>query len=259
MFDVTPIPSFNDNYIWLISEPDLSLAVVVDPGETGPVAAYLELASLELGAILVTHHHNDHVGGIPGLLQRFPGIEVFGPAKEPIRGVNRRVTEGDLIELPGMTTRFRVLDTPGHTAGHVSYLGENALFCGDTLFAAGCGRVFDGTHEALAASLVRFAGLPAETQVYCAHEYTLDNLGFAAWVEPQSEAIKLRLLADRASRESGRPTLPSLLASELATNPFLRTGVRDVINAAERYAGKKLTGDEAVFTALRNWKDREYD
>jgi hydroxyacylglutathione hydrolase len=148
---------------------------------------------------------------------------------------------------------------PGHTAGHIAYYGVDALFCGDTLFAAGCGRVFDGTFEQLSVSLQRIAGLPAETRVYCAHEYTLDNLGFAIWVEPESEAVARRIVEEQAKRQAGLPTLPSTLSLELATNPFLRTGEQSVHLAAEKAAGRALETPGEVFTALRQWKDREYD
>ena len=153
----------------------------------------------------------------------------------------------------------RVIEVPGHTEGHIAYYGEGALFCGDTLFAAGCGRVFSGTHAQLHRSLQRIAALPAQTRIYCAHEYTLDNLGFAAWVEPESAARLERQQECERLRALGLPTVPSTLASELLTNPFLRTAEKGVIAAAERYRGEGLDSSEAVFTAIRNWKDREYD
>ena len=201
----------------------------------------------------------DSTGGVPELVEAYPGIPVYGPAKESIRGVGHPVGEGDCISLDWAGERLQVLDVAGHTAGHVAYLGAGSLFCGDTLFAAGCGRVFDGSFEQLAASLQRIAGLPAETRIFCAHEYTLDNLGFAAWVEPESEAVQQRIAREQAKRQAGVPTLPSSLQLELETNPFLRTGIAKVKTAAERAAARSLSGHEAVFTALRQWKDREYD
>ena len=256
---VDAIKAFSDNYIWCLrSERGEGCAAVVDPGDAQPVLDYLHQQRLRLTAILVTHKHSDHTGGIRRLLEACPGTVVYGPRKEPIAALTDAVAAGDRVELQSLAG-FEVLDVPGHTEGHVAYFGEGALFCGDTLFAAGCGRVFSGTHAQLYASLQQIAALPAETLVYCAHEYTLDNLGFAQWVEPDSAALKQRLERDQQRRRSGLPTVPSTLAEELRTNPFLRTHLPQVKAMAEKYAGKALPHGEAVFTALRTWKDREYD
>jgi hydroxyacylglutathione hydrolase len=256
---VTPIPAFDDNYIWCLTSAGSGYAVVVDPGDDDPVRAFLEENGLKLAAILVTHKHGDHTGGIRGLLADWPGIPVYGPRNEPIGTLTQRVDEGDRIHIPEIEAIFEVLDVPGHTEGHVAYLCGDRLFCGDTLFAAGCGRVFSGTHEQLHASLSKIAALPPETRLYCAHEYTLDNLGFAEWVEPDSEAIRQRIERDRATRQRNEPTVPSLLSDELETNPFLRSHVPQVIAAAERHAGRPLSQAAEVFTAIRTWKDRDYD
>jgi len=256
---VTPIPAFDDNYIWCLTGADTGYAVVVDPGDDDPVRDYLEQNGLKLAAILVTHKHGDHTGGIRELLDDWPGIPVYGPENEPIAMLTRRVGEGDHIDIPEIDATFEVLDVPGHTEGHVAYLCGDRLFCGDTLFAAGCGRVFSGTHEQLHASLSKIAALPPQTRLYCAHEYTLDNLGFAEWVEPDSEAIRRRIERERAARARNEPTVPSLLSDELETNPFLRSHVPQVIAAAERHARRPLSQAAEVFTAIRTWKDRDYD
>ncbi|MCU0833496.1 MAG: hydroxyacylglutathione hydrolase [Chromatiaceae bacterium] len=259
MLEVSPIPAFEDNYIWLLTEPGSTGAAVVDPGDEEPVLDALAEAGLDLGAILITHHHHDHTGGVLDLKAAFPRALVFGPSDRRIPGLTRVVGEGDEVVVPGLATRFRVLAVPGHTASHIAYLGGGALFCGDTLFAAGCGRVFDGTFEQLAASLERIAAQPPETLVYCAHEYTLANLGFARWVEPESPTIGERLAQAQRLRDADRPTVPSRLAEELATNPFLRTSVPQVRAAAEQAAGRALATNAEVFTALRRWKDERYD
>lgn len=259
MLDISPIPAFDDNYIWLLRDQGSSRAAVVDPGDEEPVIAALEAQRLELSAILITHHHYDHIGGVAELQTAFGQVRVFGPEDRRIPGLTDVVGEGDEVEVPGLKEPLRVLEVPGHTSSHIAYLAAGALFCGDTLFAAGCGRVFDGTFEQLAASLERIAGLAPDTLCYCAHEYTLANLGFAKWVEPESEAVRAREQAALATRDAGRPTVPSRLAEELATNPFLRTGVPNVRMAARAEAGRPLETGAEVFTALRRWKDEKYD
>jgi hydroxyacylglutathione hydrolase len=259
MLSVAPIPAFSDNYIWLLRRPGGGEAAVVDPGDDEPVLDALEREGLSLASVLVTHHHFDHIGGVKGLLDVWPDARVLGPADRRIPMVTDVVAEGDEIVAPGPDAVFRILEVPGHTASHIAYLGEGCLFCGDTLFAAGCGRVFDGTFAQLAASLERIAGLPPETRVYCAHEYTEANLGFAAWVEPDSVALAERAAATERLRAADRPTVPSLLSEELATNPFLRAGVAGVRAAAERFAGHPLASQAEVFSALRRWKDERYD
>lgn len=259
MLSITPISAFSDNYIWLLRTPGGSRAVVVDPGDEEPVMAALEREGLTLSAILVTHHHYDHTGGVKDLVSAWPDARVFGPLDRRIAAVTDAVSEGDQIEVPGLDAVFGVLEVPGHTSSHIAYLGGGVLFCGDTLFAGGCGRVFDGTLEQLAASLERIAALPPETLIYCAHEYTLSNLGFASWVEPGSPELAARAVKARKLREAGRPTVPSTLAEELNTNPFLRTAEDAVKLAAERHAGRPSSSHAEVFAALRRWKDEEYD
>jgi len=259
MLEIQPIPAFQDNYIWLLNQQGGNSVAVVDPGDEQPVLELLERQGMKLAAIMITHKHGDHTGGVAGLLDAYPGIPVFGPANEPIRHINRPLAEGDVVMVPGPETAFVVLDVPGHTEGHIAYHGAGVLFCGDTLFAGGCGRVFSGTHRQLHQSLQRIAALPPDTQIYCAHEYTADNLGFARWVEPDNPILLERQRQTGLLRARGQSTVPSSLQLELQTNPFLRTGQATVIAAAEKYAGRSLASGEEVFTNIRTWKDREYD
>ena len=249
---IVPIRAFQDNYIWRLRRG--SVAVVVDPGDADPVLDYLSKEGLQLAAILTTHHHGDHVGGNTRLLSKY-NVPVFGPARETIPGVTRKLREGDAIEVPGLGLEFKVLDVPGHTAGHIAYYGEGVLFCGDTLFSCGCGRLFEGTAEQMHSSLSKFAALPGHTLVYCAHEYTLANLRFARAADPGNPAIEEREASARAELASGSPSLPSTVAIELAANPFLRGGDAAVAASASRHAGRALTNPVEVFAALRKWKD----
>ncbi len=259
MLRIRPIPAFDDNYIWLLQNGDQTKVAVVDPGDETPVLELLRNEGLELGAILISHKHGDHTGGVEDLLQLWPGAQVYGPAKEQVRSVTHPVSGGDRVSLEWLGVELDVMDVPGHTEGHLAYYGSGVLFCGDTLFAAGCGRVFSGTHEQLHHSLQQIAALPPQTRVYCAHEYTMANLGFAKWVEPDNPLVQARFDQASVMRARGEPTVPSLLQEELETNPFLRVGEPNVIAAAEAYAGRTLAPGAEVFTAIRNWKDREYD
>jgi hydroxyacylglutathione hydrolase len=253
---IIPIPAFTDNYIWLVR--DGAHAAVVDPGDAAPVLAYLEREELALSAIVITHHHADHVGGNAALLARFP-VPVFGPARETIPGRTHALAEGDEITVPGLGLALRVLDIPGHTAGHIGYVGGDAhggvAFVGDTLFAGGCGRLFEGTPAQMAASLAKLAALPGSTRVYCAHEYTLANLRFALAVEPGNAALRDRQRRDQDKRDHGVPTVPSTIAEERATNPFLRAGEPAVLAAAEAHAGRRLADAVAAFAVVREWKN----
>ena len=259
MLNVTPVRAFQDNYIWLIRSPDNRRAAIVDPGDARPVLRALNEAGITPVAMLITHHHMDHVGGVQQLLERYPGLPVFGPAQERIPAITQRLTQGATVALGELDARFQVLDVPGHTAGHIAYYGEGALFCGDTLFANGCGRLFEGTPVQMHASLSKIAALPGETLVYCAHEYTLDNIAFAKWVEPANPDLRQREQAARALRERDMPTVPSRLELERRTNPFLRFDVPEVIQAAERFAGRPLAAGAETFGVVRYWKDSQFD
>ncbi len=259
MLEVIPQLAFDDNYIWLLRWQGVAACVVVDPGDEGPVFAYCQEHDLQLSTILITHKHGDHTGGVAELKRRWPRAVVYGPAHEPVATVDRKLAAGDKLMLEALRLELEVMDVPGHTEGHIAYHGGNLLFCGDTLFAGGCGRVFSGSFEQLSDSLRQIASLPPETQVYCAHEYTLANLGFAKWVEPENPALLARIRQEQEKRARGLPTVPSSLALELATNPFLRTDQPVVIQAAEAWAGRTLSGHREVFKALRQWKDSDYD
>lgn len=253
------LPAFADNYIWLLH--DDRTAVVVDPAQGEPVIAALRERSLTLSGILVTHHHGDHVGGVQALLDRFGPLPIWGPSQErlafaPSAPVTH-VRDGDRFERLGLM--FQVIDTPGHTAGHVSYVVElpaepGLLFCGDTLFSAGCGRLFEGSPAQLHASLQRLTALPGDTRVCCAHEYTLSNLRFAAAVEPDNADVQRHLAHCEALRAAGQPTLPSELRLEQAINPFLRC-TQPTVRAAARSRGAASDDPVAVFTAIRAWKN----
>lgn len=249
MLDILPIPIFDDNYVWLSRAG--ARAFVVDPGDAGPVLAALREHGLTLEAILITHHHPDHIGGVAEIVAD-TGCPVYGPAHLAV--VDRPVGEGSHIALPGTGAAFDVMALPGHTLDHLAYLGGGVLFCGDTLFACGCGRLKEGTPAQMQHSLSRLAELPADTQVYCTHEYTLVNQRFARAVEPGNHALAARAERDAARRAQGLPTVPFGLNEELATNPFLRWAEPGVKAAAQLH-GAADVGAVEVFAAIRRWKD----
>jgi hydroxyacylglutathione hydrolase len=256
---VLTVPAFKDNYLWLIH--DGVHAVAIDPGDAAPIRAALAEHRLTLTSILLTHHHADHIGGVPELLAH-ASVPVFGPRGEDIACVTVPLAEGDMVDVPGLPMRMSVIDVPGHTRGHIAYFyrpDDNTtpwLFCGDTLFAGGCGRLFEGTPAQMVASLSKLAALPGDTLVFCAHEYTLANLRFALAAEPGNVQLQQRMAEDIARRNAGIPTVPSTIAIEKASNPFLRYREPAVLNSL-RVAGK-LGADATpveAFAALRLWKN----
>lgn len=250
MFEISFIPAFKDNYIWLLLGAKRRVAVV-DPGDAGPVLARLEAENLQLESILITHHHADHQGGIAALVDRWQA-PVFGPGAESITGCSQPLLGGETITVLGQ--RLDVLAVAGHTRGHLAYVAEGAVFCGDTLFGAGCGRLFEGTAAQMFASLSVLAALPESTLIYCAHEYTEMNLRFAQAVEPENDVLQRRVQAVAQRRAAGLPTVPLCLQEEKATNPFLRCHEGGVI-AAALANGAVDASPVAVFTALRQWRN----
>ncbi len=259
MIKISPIPAFEDNYLWLLEREGYDGCAIVDPGDANPVIESIQRKGLRLDAILITHKHGDHIGGVKQLKKQWPDAVVYGPRNEPISELEVRLGEGDRVYLDSLQLDLDILSVPGHTEGHIAYYGQGVLFCGDTLFAGGCGRVFSGTHAQLSQSLQKIAALPGDTLIYSAHEYTIANLGFAKWVEPDNAALRQREADDAARRKRNEPTIPSDIATELATNPFMRTDKEAVILAAEQWIGKSLTDRDAVFHTVREWKDRDYD
>lgn len=249
---ISPISAFRDNYIWAIHTS--THAAVIDPGDAGPVLAFLQKNRLQLSAILITHHHHDHVDGIAALLERY-SVPVYGPAAEVIPYKSSALQEGNTIELKALALSFRILEVPGHTAGHIAYYAEGMLFCGDTLFGCGCGRLFEGTPAQMHASLTKLAQLPRDSRVYCAHEYTLSNIAFALTVEPNNSDLLARAVADRDRIARGEPTLPSTIGLELDTNPFLRCHLPEVQYYTQHTSNHPLPTVTEVFGSLRTLKN----
>jgi hydroxyacylglutathione hydrolase len=249
---VSALSAFRDNYIWLISTGGAHCAVI-DPGDSGPVFRALEKDALKLKCILLTHHHPDHIGGVADLV-RATGAAVYGPHDERIPGNKRSVGEGERVSVPGIAAEFEVIEVPGHTATHIAFFGHGCLFCGDTLFSVGCGRLFEGTPAQMQASLDKLASLPTDTRVYCGHEYTLANCDFARQVEPANDALARRASEAEAARAAGRRTVPSRLGEELEVNPFLRTRQDSVVRAARGRDPEALPG-ASTLAVIRAWKD----
>jgi len=255
MLSISPIPAFSDNYIWCVAHN--GEAIIVDPGDAAPVLKHLEHHQLKLSAILITHHHYDHVDGIASLCERYPQTPVYGPQNH-CPNITQRLSHGQTISL--FDCNIDVIAVPGHTLDHIAYyVSDNTpnplLFCGDTLFAGGCGRLFEGTAEQMLTSLRLISALPANTAVYCAHEYTLSNLHFASTVEPENEQLQQRIQQAKQRRADGLPTVPSELALELLTNPFLRTGKNTVQASVIAHSELKCWKEKDIFASLRKWKD----
>ena len=256
--NIIQIPAFTDNYFWLMFEDNNKSAVVVDPGDSAPVIKSLKDNNLELTDILITHHHNDHIGGVSELKKVFPKVNIFGPA-DPRIPANNIVKDEDVIKLDSLNEEFGVLDVRGHTNSHIAYYFDKKLFCGDTLFSCGCGRLFEGTHEDMHKALTKIKNLPKETLIYCAHEYTLDNIGFAKIVDPKNLDLLEREKEVKYLLKNGFFTIPSTLENELKVNPFLRFDVKDIKNSVQNHFSKKISSDAEVFKYTREWKDNEYD
>jgi hydroxyacylglutathione hydrolase len=250
---VFPIKAFNDNYIWCLHNK--THCTVVDPGDSAPVLAYCQDNQLILSAIIITHHHWDHTGGIDALLAAFPNIPVYGPQNKNIEQITVRLSQGDAIELAQLGVKFSVIEVPGHTLDHIAYYGDIGLFCGDTLFSAGCGRLFEGTPQQMYQSLAKLTALPADTAVFCTHEYTMANIAFAETVEPNNQAlIDYKQWANK-QREKNAPTLPSNIQRELAVNPFLRCHSPELVTNVSQNMAATLASEQATFASLRSWKD----
>lgn len=255
MLNIYPIHAFKDNYIWMIHNQNY--AVIVDPGIATPVIEYLELKRLHLSAILITHHHNDHTGGNKALLKSFD-VPVYGPRNEFIPSMTHPLNEGDHVNLKEISLNLTVLDTPGHTQGHIAYFASNPMnmvFCGDTLFSCGCGRIFEGSPQQMYQSLQKLSQLPDDTLIYCTHEYTLDNIRFARTVDPKNSKLAELEIAARKLRNENIPTIPTTLMLEKAVNPFLRCDQQAVIDHVKNHSKQVLTGPLNTFTALREWKN----
>lgn len=254
MLNIIALHAFEDNYIWLIRAPHNQQVAIVDPGDARPVLNYLQQHGLTPCAILVTHHHRDHTGGIAALRARYD-IPVYGPDNKVIGGITHPLHHDEIISLPAIGAQFQIIATPGHTLDHLCYYGHGALFCGDTLFAAGCGRLFEGSPQQMQQSLEKIRNLPNDTWIYCAHEYTEANLAFARIAEPDNKDIQLREIATKKLRKVAHDTVPSLLSVEKQTNPFLRWDVPELVRNTEKFAGKTLRTPADALGAIRHWKD----
>ena len=254
---IVPIACLRDNYAYLLVDPNTNSALVVDPSEAEPIRSKIVELGVKLHAILNTHHHHDHIGGNKELISEIPDLDVFGHTgdKGRIPGQTCFLEDKEVVEKGAFS--FQALHTSGHTRGAISYYfaNENAVFTGDTLFTAGCGRLFEGTPAQLNQSLAKLGALAKHTEVFCGHEYTVNNLAFATAVEPASQAVKARMKGAQAMREKGLPTIPSTMELELETNPFMRVSKKTVVEAAENQTGRALTNPSEVFGALRSWKD----
>lgn len=290
MNSIIPVAAFSDNYIWLICDEQQTHAAIVDPGDVSQLLPFLTENNIQPVAVLLTHLHFDHANGLPKLLETYPELRVYAPESEYqlikngaqshaygpatnsfnfVEAPHHLLRGGENLFIEEINTHFEVLSVPGHTSGHIAYFinagnsssakEQNRLFCGDTLFAAGCGRVFDGSKALLHDSIAKIATLPDDTLIYCTHEYTMDNIGFAKWVEPNNEELLAREQADQARRDNNQPTVPTRLALEKATNPFMRTHLDHVVETVAQATGKTLTNSTEVFAAMRTWKDTEYD
>lgn len=252
---ILTVPAFDDNYLWIIH--DGQRAAVVDPGDAAPIISALAQHNLELCAILLTHHHPDHIGGVPALLKH-KSVTVYGPSNDGITAVTHPLSQHELLHLPEINLNLEIIEVPGHTLGHIAYFAplQHWLFCGDTLFAGGCGRLFEGTPAQMLHSLDQLAALPDDTGVYCAHEYTMSNLRFAKEIEPKNQALLARIKREQAKRDQGIPTVPSQIGLEKQTNPFLRS--REPAVVARLLEAEKISegqNEVSTFAALRSWKN----
>ncbi|MDZ4730708.1 MAG: hydroxyacylglutathione hydrolase [Xanthomonadales bacterium] len=250
--NISAIPAFQDNYIWLLHTGGKECAVV-DPGDAEPVRRVLQQTGLRLSTILLTHHHADHIGGVSSLAEEWHA-KLVGPADARIPALHSVVGQGDIVQVPELGLEFKVLEVPGHTRSHIAFYGHGSLFCGDTLFSVGCGRLFEGTAAQMQQSLDKMAALPSDTLVYCAHEYTEANCRFALEVEPKNPALLAKTQRVRAARAAGKITLPSRLDEELAVNPFLRSRESAVIHAAQQRNPTASAG-ASTLQVIRQWKD----